>query len=389
MTKASRPRGKRIVMWLPGLSEYGGIAAHNRTFCKAVSQYAREHDVTVDVVSLRDPRGYFDPDFLTHPLIGCEGKSISFGLSALRSLLRGFDLLVVGVVDFGVLVPAARLRNPRARILTITYGVEVWKPLSRAMRLALSQANSVSTISDYTAEQVARLHGVERDRIHVLPPPLDPHFLEMATQTSPAADEPVRSRMLSISRLNEIDAPKGVERVIEALPALRVRVPDVNYVVIGTGDDRARIERLAAQHGVDDITRFLGAVDDRELHRYLDGTDLFVLPSAKEGFGIVFLEAAVYEKAVIAGNHGGSPEVVIDQLTGVLVDASDVQGLSDAAAELLLDDSRRAELGRNGAERVRSEYTYESFAQRTSLALDSLLYPGAATPTPVAAATLP
>ncbi len=389
MTKTSGPRKKRIVMWLPGLSEHGGIARHNRTFCKAVAQYAHRHNVTVDVVSLTDPSGYFDPDFLTHPLTGCEGKSIKFGLCALRSLLRGFDLLVVGVVDFGPLVPAARLRNPQGRILTITHGIEVWKPLSRGMGFALSQASAVSAVSNYTAEQVTHLHGVKRDRIHLVPPPLDPHFLEMATQTANSTEEPPRSRMLSISRLNKIDAPKGVERVIEALPALRARVPDLNYIVIGTGDDRPRIEGLAAQLGVDDITRFLGAVDDAELHQYLSGTDLFVLPSAKEGFGIVFLEAALYEKAVIAGNHGGSPEVVLDQSTGILVQASDVQGLVDAAAELLLDDSRRAELGRNGAERVRSEYTYDRFAERTTLALDALLNPNLATATPEPVATLP
>jgi phosphatidyl-myo-inositol dimannoside synthase len=381
MTKASSRQEKRILMWLPGLAEHGGIARHNRAFCRAVSEYARSHGASVEVVSLRDPAGFFDPDFLTRPVVGCEALSARFGRAALRSLVGGFDLLVVGVVDFGPLVPAARLRNPRGRILTITHGIEVWKRLSPARRLALGQASSINAVSDYTAEQVTLRHRVERSRIHVVPPPLDDEFLEAAMSSSSASDPSTRSRLLSISRLNEIDAPKGVQRVIEALPAIRARVPDVSYVVIGTGDDRPRIEALAESLQVDDITRFLGSVEDSQLHTYLRETDLFVLPSSKEGFGIVFLEAAAHGKAVIGGSHGGTPEVVIDQETGILVDAGDVHGLAEAAAELLLDEARRHEMGRRGAERVQQEYTYERFAERIAETFDQLLDPIATNPT--------
>ncbi len=364
---------KRIVMWLPGLAEHGGIARHNRSLCKAVASYARARDVSVDVVSLRDPDKFFDPTFLTQPLVGCAAGTVRFGLAALASLRPGFDLLVVGVVDFGPLVPFARIRRPGASILTITHGIEVWNPLSLQMRIALAQASSVMSVSAYTADAVARQHGVERSRIHVVPPPLDPGFLA-AAEGNEVREAPRRGlRLLSISRLNEIDAPKGVDRVIEALPLVRSRVPDVDYTVIGTGDDRDRLERLAESVGVQDITHFAGAVSDSELHEYLSDADLFVLPSAKEGFGIVFLEAAVHEMAVIGGNHGGIPEVVINGETGVLVKATDLQSLAHAIVELLLDDGRRIAMGRNGARRARESYSYERFEQRIANALDGLL----------------
>ena len=172
------PKPNRIVMWLPGLSEHGGISRHNRTFCKVVSNYARAHGASVEIVSLRDPANYFDLAFLTGPVVGCEGRSRRFGRAALASLRAGFDLLVVGVVDFGPLVPVARLRCPTSPILTITHGIEVWKPLSRQTRIALSQATAVISVSAFTANEVAQRHGVRRSRIHVIPPPLDPSFLE-------------------------------------------------------------------------------------------------------------------------------------------------------------------------------------------------------------------
>lgn len=364
---------KRIAMWLPGLTEHGGIARHNRSFCKAVAAYAQDHDTAVDVVSLRDPDGYFNAEFLTKPLVGAEAHSARFGLAALASLRPRFDLLVVGVVDFGPLVPLARLRRPAASILTITHGIEVWRPLPKRLRIALTQATAVMSVSAYTADVVAASHGVERTRIQVIPPPLDPGFLAASRGPHTNGNAASSSRLLSISRLNEIDAPKGVERVIEALPLVRAQVPDVDYTVIGTGDDRGRLEGLATRLGVADITSFKGAVSEEDLHSHLRNTELFVLPSAKEGFGIVFLEAAVHEKAVVGGSHGGTPEVVLDGDTGVLVDAGDVPRLADTLSELLLDDPRRAEMGRSGARRVRENYSYERFEQRIAALLDPLL----------------
>lgn len=370
-------------MWLPGLSEHGGIARHNRSFSRAVCTYAREHGARLDVISLRDPENFFDREFLTSPLVGCEGRSARFGLAALASLRAGFDLLVVGVVDFGPLLPAARIRSSGAPILTITHGIEVWEPLPRRRRVALTQASVVMSVSAYTANVVAQLHGVNRSNIEVIPPPLDPGFLAASEQHASNGSPCTPSRLLSISRLNAIDAPKGVDRVIEALPLVRKRVPDVDYVVIGTGDDRERLRALAVRLGVADITHFKGALPDAELHSHLCGTDLFVLPSSKEGFGIVFLEAATHEKAVVGGNHGGIPEVVLDGRTGVLVDGSDTPRLAEAISDLLLDEKRRIELGQRGAARVRERYSYESFERRILQVLDGLLHTTSLSASPV------
>jgi len=371
MTRSTgTPKAMRIVMWLPGLSEHGGIARHNRAFCRVVSTYARAHHARVSVVSLRDPVGFYDQSYLTEPLVGCEGVSWRFGFAALASLKESFDLLVVGVADFGPLVPAAWLRDRSAPILTITHGIEVWKPLTWLTRQALTRASAITSVSDYTAAAIVRMHRVERSRIHVIPPSLEPRFALAAQEDGTT---PMPQRLLTVSRLNAIDAPKGVERVIEALPAVRERVPTVDYTIVGTGDDRPRLEALAEQHGVADITTFAGAVPDATLHSYLRWTDLFVLPSAKEGFGIAFLEAGAYGKAAIGGNAGGTPEVVIDGETGVLVDPANVEQLADAISTLLLDDERRSELGERGAARISSEYGYELFEERTLAVLDQLL----------------
>jgi glycosyltransferase involved in cell wall biosynthesis len=85
------------------------------------------------------------------------------------------------------------------------------------------------------------------------------------------------------------------------------------------------------------------------------------MPSSREGFGIVFLEAAFFGKPSIASTAGGSPEVVIAEKTGLLVDPGDIESLSAAIIELLSSKDRREQLGRQAHERVNNVYCFARF----------------------------
>src|SRR4030095_1048376 len=89
--------------------------------------------------------------------------------------------------------------------------------------------------------------------------------------------------------------------------------------------------------------------------------DVFVMPSAGEGFGFVFLEAMKYSKPVIAANSGGAPEVVRDEVTGVLVPPGDKFQLAEAIVRLALDPTKRSVLGRNGNESLQANFTFAQF----------------------------
>jgi glycosyltransferase involved in cell wall biosynthesis len=144
----------------------------------------------------------------------------------------------------------------------------VWNRLPLHKRIALHSADRIWTISDYTAVRLVTEQSVDRDKIDVIPVPLDPDFAVVSARQA-VARLSTRSRLLSISRLNGADAGKGIDCVISALPDIRSRVPDVTYVVIGDGDDRQRLELLTVSHGVSDIVSFVGHVPDPELHAYL------------------------------------------------------------------------------------------------------------------------
>lgn len=131
-------------------------------------------------------------------------------------------------------------------------------------------------------------------------------------------------------------------------------IPDATLDIIGDGEDRARREAVAGELGLSNFVHFRVPVSDDELHRCLASMDLFVLPSSKEGFGLVFLEAG--------GAHGGTPEVVVDEKTAVLVDRTDRQALESALVRLLLDDDTRHAMGAAGWRRLRERFTFDAFS---------------------------
>ena len=98
--------------------------------------------------------------------------------------------------------------------------------------------------------------------------------------------------------------------------------------MVGDGDDRARLETFTNTLGIAGNVRFHGAVDDAQLQSLLSNAHVFVMPSKKEGFGIVFLEAMAAGLPCIGANHGGTPEVVEHGKSGFLIEYGDHQKLA-------------------------------------------------------------
>lgn len=365
--------GRRIVLLLPGLAANGGIQRHNRMLCRELTHYARRSRLRLEVVSLHDPAGWHDADLLARPLTGCAGNKMRFVGHLICALSRPYALCVLGHIDFGGLVRPFQILRPQAPLVAQTYGVEVWRRRSPAQRQALGAARAVWTISNYTAEQLTAVQGVERGRVEVFPIPLDQGFAAGLAAWNVSGAAPRHTHLLTVARLGASEEGKGIDQVIAALPAVRARVPDLTYTIIGEGDDLPRLKALAATHGVLPLVHFAGRVSDADLHAYLHGADLFVMPSRKEGFGIVFVEAMAHGVPVIAGAHAGSPEVVPHGETGLLVRNDDREGLVDAIGRLLADPALRRRMGEAGRRRVATVYAYPQFRARIAQAVDRML----------------
>ena len=131
----------------------------------------------------------------------------------------------------------------------------------------------------------------------------------------------------------------------------------VKLLMCGDGPERAEAECLAWKLGVQDSVIFEGKQPQAQIRDYLSIADLFLLPSQSESFGLVALEAMACEVPVITTRVGGLPEVVAEGETGYLFEIGDVQGMAQAALQLLNDEGKREHMGKRGREIALANFT--------------------------------
>jgi len=283
----------------------------------------------------------------------CGRRKLRFVRSVLR-LSRDSDRILCGHVrQLSVAWLAQRLR-PRLRYYLVAHGVEVWRPFNWLERVALRGAERVLCVSAFTRERLLDHCRLPENRADVLPNSLDPRFAIRAGR--PLAECP--PIILAVSRLNFADRAKGIEDLIRAMPEVRRRIPSATLRIVGRGDDVARLQGLAAELQVQDAIRFLGYLPDAGRQAELESCRLFALPSSKEGFGLVFIEAMACARPCLGARVGGIPEVITPE-TGLLVDPGSIPALAEALVRGLQQEWRESDL----LERARA-FSYPVFRHR-------------------------
>jgi len=361
--------GRDLVFVSAGLDlDGGGRAAAGRLLASATAEYAREHGMAFEVLTLGDgSSGAFVP----------AGRERRFGRSFPRLAAATwarqarsrpaacvFDFL--GPARVQALVPAPL----RASYLVPLYGLEAWRPLSWTRRRALSCATVRTTISAYT---VARARTFNPG----LPPA---EVVPLALEERPpagAADPELLGRagrgfFLTVGRLAAGERYKGHDELLAAMPRLLAAAPDARLVVAGDGDDRPRLEAKAAALGLEGRTLFAGFVSEATLAELYRRSAAFVMPSRGEGFGLVYLEAMRAGKACVAARGSAAEEVVADGETGLLVDPASPAELAASLARLLAEPALGARLGEAGERRWRREFSAARYRARLAPLLDRL-----------------
>ena len=264
------------------------------------------------------------------------------------------------------------------RIVCAAHGRELlFNPLSgrsglgaaydRFRRWSLAQPDALLPVSRYTA-RLLQERGISPARLRVVPNGTDPERFR------PRGGKALRDRLgigprpmlLTVGRL----VPrKGVDTVLRALPRIAASVPEVQYVVAGTGPDRSRLERLALRKGVRGRVHFVGHVADDALPSYYSAADLFVMPAREappdvEGFGLVFLEANACGTPAVGARSGGVPDAIVDGETGLLVPPEDPAAAAEALTHLLTTPEFAQRLGQQGRERIQKEANWDRVADR-------------------------
>ena len=282
-----------------------------------------------------------------------EAAAIAF--TYLRALRLARARLTIASVWWPVALALVFLpRSVRGPVAILVHGTEV-SPSRKGlrgiiMRAVFRRADVIIANSHFTSGLLERA-GVTGD-VHVVSLGVD-----MATVPPARAADPV---VLSVGRLV---ARKGFDRVIDSLPALRAEFPTIRYEIAGSGPQRLELEQRAARLGVAAHVKFLGSVTEDELRGAYARAWCFALPVRNidddvEGFGIVYLEAAMASLPSVGGIDSGAADAIENGTTGLLVDGTSVVAVSEAVGGLLRDRARAEKMGSCALDRARS-FTWE------------------------------
>lgn len=309
------------------------------------------------------------PEGLERCQLSQSPAKIGYTACAIRAAVRMRPQIVVaghlGVAPVAMMLQKLGLTRSTAVVL---HGIEAWRRCPLSDRLASARASTIIATTGYTAREFARLNGIATGKTQVIPLALPCNQLP-AHNYGPASG---CLRILTVGRLVQSDAYKGIDTLITSLARLRNRKPHIHLDVVGAGNDMPRLFQIAHMGNVCHMVRFRGSVSDEELERLYAECDIFALPSGAEGFGIVFLEAMRHAKPCIGGNHGGTPEVIEHGSDGLLVQHGDVDGLVHAIEQLADSPSLRETMGLKAQQKVAARYLFEAFQANWHRALDTL-----------------
>jgi phosphatidylinositol alpha-1,6-mannosyltransferase len=256
----------------------------------------------------------------------------------------------------------------RLPYVVILHGMDIALATSGSLRQRVAakkilyNAAHVVCNSNYTAQWVKCLKIEEKKITIVYPPPS--LALDSVVEHDQIKDFRERYKidsnflLLSVGRLVE---RKGFATCLAAVAALREKNREINYVIIGAGPEREKLEQQAKQLGLSAAARFLGVLREAELAVAYAACDVFVMtPRALggdiEGFGIVYLEAGIFAKPVIGSRSGGVPESVLHEETGLLIEPGNVSELQAVLLRLMDDRSLRERLGQGGQRRLQRDF---------------------------------
>ncbi|WP_105401016.1 glycosyltransferase family 4 protein [Neorhizobium sp. T7_12] len=282
-------------------------------------------------------------DFIVHSAVAALNCKILF--------LGHVNLLPVGLL--------CKLLSPRIKLVLFVHGDEVWNdPAYRRMRFyepvmarALSQIASVST---FTASRMQKAFKLPLEKFTLFPNAADDMDRRPVSETN-------RGNILTVARLDRHDRGKNIDALIKAVALLKRRNVECILQIVGEGPLRSELASLAREFAVEDRVEFLGRVSDARLAGIYAQASLFAMPSSKEGFGIVFLEAWLHGLPVICGTEDAAAEIITDGVDGYAVNAWDIEALAAKIAMLLAHPGMAAAMGEAGADKVRSRYLMEHF----------------------------
>ncbi|MBD1855433.1 MULTISPECIES: glycosyltransferase [Leptolyngbya] len=327
--------------WAPGLFDFkGGIQVFSQFLLAALQDLYPQmqchtflmHDCLHEPIDSEQTQFHYCGHF---PL---KLRTPAFGAQVLASgLWQMPDLVLTTHLNFTV--AAYRLKQiARVPYWTIAHGFEAWDIDRPHVLQALSHADRILAVSNYTRDRLLENGRINPERVQILPNTFDASRFRIAQKPTDllqryglSPDQPI---ILTVNRLAAEESFHSYDQVLHALPLIQKAVPNVHYLIVGKGNDRERLENLIQSKQLQNCVTLAGFVSDEELPNYYNLCDVFAMPSKLEGFGIVYLEAMASGKPVVGGMDGAMDALDQGRL-GAILNPDDVPLLAETLIQIL------------------------------------------------------
>ena len=338
-------RPKFLFLTLHTFSLTGGIEKVCRILSKALSDSIAAKDLSgeLEILSLCDQPGDVDINYCgANTFRGYGYQRAKFVAAALLSGIKS-ETIILSHINLLPVAFLVKFFSKKKKIIMLAHGIEVWREIGSWKKYFFRKHVEIWSVSEFTSQILQTKHQVSAHQIKLLNNCLDPYLALPQTFDKPAyllerhhlqENQPI---ITTISRLSSFELYKGYDLVINTLPLMLSEFPDLVYLLGGKADlkEKTRLMGLIAEKGLEKHVILTDFIPDEELIDSFLLADIFVMPSKKEGFGIVFIEAAACGCPVIAGNQDGSTDALLNGELGLLINPESTKELTEAIRETL------------------------------------------------------
>jgi len=364
-----------LFLTLKIFSATGGIEKVCRIVGKVLYENTLINSTGVLVCSMYDQQTDVNDNkyFPSEIFRGYKKDRLRFIFSSIR---KGFnqDVILLSHINLLLVGWIIKKLKPSVKLVLLAHGIEVWGELGWVKKMMLKSCDLILPVSKFTADKIISGHQFDANNCKVLNNCLDP-FMPIGNEY--LGNQDLRKKygyreddkvIFTLCRLSSKERYKGYDKVIQALAKLKIHQNNIKYLLAGSYDKEEKIflDELIANLHLENEVKITGFIDDSELVAHFAMADLYIMPSMKEGFGIVFIEAMFYGVPVIAGNRDGSVDALINGELGLLVNPEDVDEIKNAIQKSLLNNQSRFTERR----KMINNFGYEQYKQK----LESILF---------------
>lgn len=331
-----------INLWIPSLFESkGGIQVYSANFLNAIrfifpnsqNQVFLKHDIPCQIASTPNTT------YFTSGQISPRLRTPVFAAKLIQSSFRYLPRLIVSTHLNFIFVAWVLKKLKNIPYWTVVHGIEAWNIENLQLIISLKEADLILAVSNYTRNRLLAEHNLDPNKVVLLPNTVDSDRFYITPKSDRLLQKycltPKQPIILTVARIEPSEQYKGYDKILAALPQIRKAIPNVHYILVGKGDDKPRIQQLINQYRIQDSVTLTGFVSDDELNDYYNLCNVFAMPSKKEGFGIVYLEALACGKPTLGGNQDGAIDALCNGTLGALVNPDDVNEIAQTLIQIL------------------------------------------------------